>query len=246
MLVVAISLVAGVLASAAHAEAPAPDVVRYEGGRLTLSVTEAPLDRVLGEIAAVTHATVRGTVGSRPLSIDFKDVPLSDGLARIFGAESFMLTYAGDGTLRTITMLGKGEAPPPSPLATRTPRPPLAEEEDQAAILRRPVTVTGPLATAVGRKDAPIGRVLHAALQERRASVRAAAREAALAAFVRDPEVEAAYLSTLTPVDDAVLAKILRAAGPEGAAEEWMTMLAERAPSAALRAKATAVLGALR
>ena len=48
----------------------------------------------------------------------------------------------------------------------------------------------------------------------------------ALEAFGRDPEVEAAYLSTLTPVDDATLAKILRAPDPEGAAEEWMAALA--------------------
>ena len=215
-----------------------------------MRVSDAPLDRVLGEIAAVTHATVHGSVGSRPVSLDVKDVPLADALARIFGAESFMLTYASDGTLRAITMIGNGEGAPaaatPAARPTATPRPPLAEEEDQAKILQRPVTVTGALATAVGREHSPVGRVLHAALQERRPAVRAAARDAALAAFARDPEVETAYLSTLLPVDDAVLAKIFRSTGPEGAAEEWMAALAQSAPSAALRAKAAAVLAELR
>jgi len=87
--------------------------------------------------------------------------------------------------------------------------------------------------------------VLHAAVQEHDPAARAAARDAALGALTVDPEVEAAYLSTLAPVDDAVLAKILRASAAEGAAEEWMAALVARAPSAELRAKAAAVLTAL-
>ena len=228
----------------AEPDAVPPHVVRYESGRLTVRVVDVALDRLLAEIAAATHANVRGTVGSRPVSIDFRRLPLFDGLARIFGAESFMLTYARDGTLRSIDMLGKGAAKAPSP--TRTPQPPLAEEEAQATVLQRTVPVSGPLADALGGADAPIGRVLHAAVMERDPAARTAAREAALAAFTRDPEVEAAYLSTLTPVDDAVLARILEgaAADPESVGE-WMSALATRAPSAALRAKAAAVLTAL-
>jgi len=245
MLVVVLSMVAHV--SAARAE----DVVRYDGGRLTVSVSEAPLDRVLGEIVAVTHATIQGSVGARAVSIDFKDMPLNEGLGRIFGAESFMLTYAPDGTLRKITMLAHGEAAPPplappaAPSVARSPHPPLVDEEQQAAVLQRTVQLDGALARAIGGKEAPIGRVLHAIVQEGDPDARAVAREAALAAFTRDPEIEAAYLSTLTPVDDAVLANILRSAGPEGAAEAWMAALAERAPSPALRAKASAVRDAL-
>jgi hypothetical protein len=246
VLILLVVLAMGTIGSGVQAETPTPDVVRYEGGRLTVRVTDMPLDRLLAEIAAVTHATVRGTVEPRPVAIDFKDASLADGLTRIFGAESFMLTYASDGTIRTIEMLGKGVPAPPIPSAATTPspRPPLADEEDQAEILQRTVTVGGALATALGPHP-PIGRVLHALVQEHDAAVRAAAREVALETFGRDPAVEAAYLSTLTPVDDAVLAKILRGAGPEGAAAEWMAALAAGAPSEALRTKAAAVLGAL-
>jgi hypothetical protein len=232
-------------ASSFAAPTPTPDVVRYEAGRLTVSVVDMPLDRLLAEIAAVTHATVRGSVTARPITIDFTRTALAEGMARIFGAESFMLTYGGDGVLRTITMLGAGPASSPSPVehaVPPTPRPPLAEEEAQAVVLQRPVTVGGPLAEAVGSKQPPIGRVLHAAVQERSPATRAAAREAALDAMAKDPAVEAAYLSTLVPVEDAVLAQILRGTGPEGAATEWMAVLASRAPSEALRAKAAAVL----
>jgi len=149
-----------------------------------------------------------------------------------------------------IEMLGSGPPVSPMPsvatLATPSPRPPLAEEEDQAVVLQRPVAVAGPLAEAIGSEQAPVGRVLHAAAQEHDPAVRAAARDAALGAITADPEVEAAYLSTLAPVDDAVLAQILRASGADGAAEEWMTALVARAPSAELRAKAAAVLTALK
>ncbi len=233
-----------------RAETPSPDVVRYDAGRLTVRVTEVPLDHLLAEIAAVTHAVVRGEVSARPISIDFKDAVLSDGLTRIFGAESFMLTYAGSGEVRMIEILGNGPPPSPAPAIAAMPtpsvRPPLAEEEDQAVVLQRPVAVAGPLAKALGSEQPPVGRVLHAALQERDLGARAAARNAALNAIASDPEVEAAYLSTLAPVDDAVLAKILRASATEGAAEEWLMALAARAPSAELRAKAAAVLTALR
>jgi hypothetical protein len=148
-----------------------------------------------------------------------------------------MLTYAGDGTIRTIDMLDRGApaasiAPTTAAGPTASPRPPLADEEDQAVILQRPIAVTGPLARAVGSANPPLAR--------------AAAREAALDALARDPEASSAYLSTLTPVDDAVLATMFRAAtGGPGAAEEWMAALAARASTAELRAKAAAVLAAL-
>ncbi len=237
------------LTSAAPAAGPAPEVVRYENDRLSVTATDVPLDRLLAQIAAVTNATIRGTAPSRPVSADFQAVPLREGLTRLFGEESFMLTYANDGTLRTIDLLGRGVPGTPSPVISTTPspRPPLADEEAQAQILRRTIPATGPLAGALGTDAPTIGQVLHAVLREPRAAVRAAAREEALAAFARDPESEAAYLSTLVPVDDAVLADMLRRmAVADGSAEEWMAALATRAPSAALRGKASAVLDAMR
>lgn len=247
ILVCAVLLV--VLATAgAKAGDPTPEIVRYEPERLTVRVTDVPLDRLLAQIAAVTKATIRGTAPPRPITVDFQAIPLREGLARIFGEESFMLTYANDGTLRTIDLLARGAGTPaPPPSAAPSPRPPLAEEEEQAAILRRTVPASGPLAGALANDQPTIGQVLHAVLREPRASVRAAAREEALTTFARDAEIAAAYLSTLTPVDDAVLAQMLRtSAVAEGSAEEWMAALATRAPSAALRQKASAVLEAMR
>jgi hypothetical protein len=107
--------------------------------------------------------------------------------------------------LIAITMLAsgtEGAGASPAAQATPTPRPPLAEEEDQAVVLQRPVTIFGPLAQTLGAEQAPIGRVLHAAVQERSPGTREAAREAALDAMRGDPAIEAAYLSTLVPVED--------------------------------------------
>ena len=241
LLVVTVACSVGV---ALAADAP-PEIVRYEHDRLTVRATDVPLDRLMAEIAAVTHVAMRGTVAPRPVSIDCEGVSLSEGLTRILGAESFMLTYGSDGALRTIDVLARGSAPAPSPAVSPSPRPPLAAEQEQATILQRRVPVSGRLAAALGSDQPAIGRVLHAVLQERRPATRAAAREAALAAFARDPEIEAAYLSTLAPVDDAVLARVLGGPAAAGSLEEWMTALATRAPSAGLRAKAAAVLAAL-
>jgi hypothetical protein len=240
------AIVIGLALAVAVARGDEPGhVVRYERDRLTVRVTEVPLDHLLGQIAAVTRATIRGSAPPRSITIDFTAVPLSEGLTRILGEESFMLTYGADGTPRTIDLLARATAasPMPSVAATPSPRPPLAEEEEQAAILQRQVAVGGPLADALGTEHVAIGQVLHAVLREPNATVRAAAREQALAAFTRDPEIETAYLSTLTPVDDTVLANVLRStAVGDGSAEEWMAALATRAPSAALRAKAAAVM----
>lgn len=222
----------------------AAERIQYEGDRLTVRATDVPLDRLLAEIAAVTKVTIRGTAPSRPVSVDFQAVPVREGLLRIFGEESFMLRYGSDGTLHAIDLLGRGDAVGAIPVAgvSPSPRPPLAEEEEQAAILQRPIEMEGALADALGTEAPALGQVLHAVLGQTDGALRAEAREQTLAAFARDPRAEAAYLSTLEPVDDETLASMLRSMAAEpGAAEEWMALLASRAPSAALRAKAAAV-----
>jgi hypothetical protein len=238
-------------AAGAGAAGPTPAVtpqgserIQYEGDRLTVRATDVPLDRLLAEIAAVTRVTIRGTAPSRPVSVDFQSVPVREGLLRIFGEESFMLRYGSDGALRAIDLLGRGDAVGTVPVAgiSPSPRPPLAKEEEQAAILRRPIKMEGALADALGTEEPALGQVLHAVLGQTDGALRAEAREQTLAAFARDPEAEAAYLSTLEPVDDETLATMLRNMAAEpGAAEEWMALLASRSLSPGLRAKAAAV-----
>jgi hypothetical protein len=220
-------------------EDTAGDLVRYENGRVTVRATNAPLDRLLRDIANQTGATMWGNPPTRTASFDMHDVPLADALKRMMGADSFMLTYGTDGHVRAIRFLGRGEAvvyasPAPSPAAVADAAPaasPLAEEEKQAGVLQKPVVVQDypPLRRAVGTTTPSIGEVLHAATNQN-PNVRSGAREVILATFASDPAVEAAYLSTLEPVDDATLAKMLSASSSPGVAAEWMGVLAARAP----------------
>lgn len=229
-----------------------PGVVQYAHDRLTIHVVAMPLPAFLAELERQSGATVRGVVPDRTVTADLVNAPLTDALDTILGAESFMLTYGSDGSLRAIEMLAAGTVVAPTPAATptsaahETTRKPLAEEERQAAVLQRRVSVSAALGRAVGEEEPSVGRLLHAVLGERGAALRAEAREAVLAAFARDPETEAAYLSTLQPVDDAILARTFGAQSVDGSAEEWLTALAARARSQELRDKATAVLDVLR
>jgi hypothetical protein len=232
----------------AQATPDGPDVVEYRDDRLTVRVTAGPLARVLSEIARASGAEVRGAVPAREVTATLDRVPLSEALATLLGEQSFVLRYGSDGALRAIELLGVGPSASPltaSPTPTASPAP-LVEEEAQAAILQRPVPVSGALARAVGTQTPSAGRLLHAALGEERVTVRADAREALLAAFTADPEIEAAYLSTLRPVDDRALATIMRGSARGKGAEDLMATFAARAPSPELRAKAAAVLEELR
>ncbi len=224
-----------------------PEVVRYEEGRLTLHADGASLARVLAAIAAETGAEIRGGLPTREVTVRLERVQLSEALGTLLRDHSFLLRYDRDGKLRAIELLGAG--PPvtmlPSPARTSSPIA-LADEEAQAEILQRPVQVRGALARALGTETPSTGLLLHTAVGEERAAVRTDARAALLETFAANPEIEAAYLSTLQPVADATLAEILRAsAGGEGA-QELMIALASQARSAELRAKAAAVLEELR
>ncbi len=229
-----------------------PDV-RWAGDRLSVHATAEPLARVLDLVASATGVEVRGTVPAGEVTVALDDVPLATALEAILRDHSFMLTYASDGALRTIDLLAAGAAAPagtsptgaPSPAYSPAPRS-LADEERQAAVLQRRVHVSGPVATALGTDTPTAGELLQAALGNDDARARAASREAILTAFGTDPDLEAAYLSTLAPVADATLATMFRQMARGAAAEELMAALAGRTPSHELRYKAGAVLAELR
>jgi hypothetical protein len=224
--------------------AEAEPQVRYAAGRLTLQVERMPIAEVMRRIGDATGAVVRGDAPTGEVTIKVDDVPMTVALDNVLGKHSFMLTYGAHGTLRSIELLGAGV--PMSPAPAGTPTRPLAAEEAQATLLQRNVPAWGSLIGAFGAEPLTVGRLLHAVVNDQRADVRAAARESILDAFVAHPEVEAAYLSTLTPVEDATLASIMRASSVDTSAEEWFAVVATRARSPELKQKATAILAALR
>ncbi len=228
----------------AGAEEAADHLIGYEQGRLTVRVTDMPLDRLIDEIASATRATIRGGRPTRTVTFDFTARPVREALATVLSGESFVLKYGADGEIRRIELLGRGEAlPTPTPVST-APSPAAQGDVGAPPALQRKVEAINPLARAVGTTTPPIGRVLEV-VTDQRPGVRNSAREVALAAFASDPEIEEAYLATLIAVDDAVLARKLRNTAAVGAAEAWLGALASRAPSPELRAKATAMLAAL-
>lgn len=218
--------------------------VRYADGRLTVHVDHMPVGEVLRRIADATGAAVRGDAPAGDVTLAVDNVPITVALDTMLGKHSFMLTYGAKGALRSIELLGAGV--PMSPVPAATAPPPLAAEEAQATTLQRNVPAWGSLIGAFGDEPLTVGRLLHAVINDQRPDVRAAARESILDAFVASPEVEAAYLSTLTPVDDPTLASLLRASSDGTSAEEWLAALAARARSPELKKKAASVLAVLR
>ena len=227
--------------------------VRWTGDRLTVHATAEPLARVLDVIASTTGIEVRGNVPAAEVTVALDDVPLATALETILRDQSFILRYGSDGALRAIDLLGGGRpaaiaASPivaPSPAHSASPRS-LEDEERQAAVLQRRVHVSARVAAALGTDTPTAGDLVHTALGNDDAGIRASMREAILTAFATDPDLEAAYLSTLTPVADATLASMFRRMARGTAAEELMTALASRAPSQELRHKAGAILAELR
>ena len=240
-------LLLALLAGAPVAADDAPPQVRYVDGRITLRVERAAIADVLHRIGDATGAVVRGDIPFGEVTVALENVPLSVALDTMLGSHSFMLTYGAHGALRSIDLLGAGPAITPAPAATPAAAArPLAAEEAQAGVLQREVPAWGDLKGAFGTETLTVGRLLHAVTDDQRSEVRAAARESILDTFLQHPEVEAAYLSTLAPVDDATLAAMLRGRNVDGVAEDWFSAVALRARSPELKQKAAAVLQALR
>src|SRR5262245_4501032 len=103
------------LASAGRAEdkpsaSPPPLVVRYHDDKLTVRAKDVATTDVLQELARSTGASIQGAQPTAPrINADFENVPLVEGLGRLFGKDSFNLVYGRRG-LREIHLLGAGPA----------------------------------------------------------------------------------------------------------------------------------------
>jgi hypothetical protein len=225
--------------------------VRYDDGLVSIRAADVPAAVILDEIARQSGASLRGVAPVSAVTVEFTRVPLSEALERLLGAGGFVLHYDA-GRLRAIELLAAGAPAPiatvaPPPRAAAAPSPAgLVEAERQARVLQREVPIDDALAQALDTSMPSAGMLLHTALQSPSGRTRAAARRAILSAFAGDPQLEAAYLSTLVPVTDPTLAMMLRRMAKGDGAEALMAALAAGAPSEALRSKAAAVLDALR
>jgi hypothetical protein len=70
--------------------------LKLQDGLLTAHVTATPLQRVLSEVSRLSGAKVvwLGQHDNRQVSVDFKDVPVTEALQRLLGPNNFFLFYA--------------------------------------------------------------------------------------------------------------------------------------------------------
>lgn len=246
------ALIATICAAAGHGDSGERDV-RYADDRLSVRLVDVPVAAVLEEIGRQSGADIRGPVSARRVEASFTDLSLPLALSRLLRGQSFALVYSGNGRLLAIDLLVETEGAPPAETPTPAMRSPTAAAttptvsgETQAAVFGRTLSVSGPAAAALGTEAPTAGQLLHAALGQAGAAERAAARQTLLAAFSADAELENAYLAVLQPIDDVTLARLLRDAGPDRGAEDFMAALATQARSEDLRRKAAVVLEQLR
>lgn len=142
-------LVAVALGFAGAGEA-APRAV-FREGRLSLSAEAEPLDVVLGAVGAAAGVEVPAmAAGGETYSGRFSNLALADGLRRVLGGRSFLLTYGADGQPERLVVLGESAAPVVAPIATPVGAPvgtpgaafvrPLSAEEGERFVAQRLVS----------------------------------------------------------------------------------------------------------
>jgi len=93
-----------------------PDARRleYRDDRLTVDVQGIPVEDLVTELGRRSGAKIRGHICKpRDLSLSFDEVPLSDALERLLGAQNFTLRYGPRNRLVAVELLGE-----PGPLTS--------------------------------------------------------------------------------------------------------------------------------
>jgi hypothetical protein len=110
----------------ASQEAGSP-VIHLDGGLLTLSVRNVPLQEILDMIgrAGGIDISISGADGQIRVSHSFVGRPLAEGLAELLNGRNYLLLYKGRGAEKRLTkvILGAGS---PSPSTSQTPASPPA------------------------------------------------------------------------------------------------------------------------
>ena len=223
-------------------------LVTYAYDVLSIRVANAPLTAVLEEVGRQSGATIRGDASGREVSASFERVPLPEALHRLLGERNFLLVYDDQRRPRVVELLS---GPPPSrPTEADSPVPADASPSQRVAqsfeqtlgVLahHRPVALSGALAAALGTEAMPLGQLLDVGVHHADKSVRAAAMRAWVETLEGDEELRSAVLGTLTSMDDAALADLVRGMAGERA-EETLFYVATQS-NGALRVKAAALL----
>ncbi len=216
MTLAAAILLAVALAAPVHAadEASPASVVNVQGERLTVRVTAMSLDEVLKRFATATGAEIRGgVVTPRDVSVEFEDVPMQDGLARLLGDQNFMLTYR-DGKLSRLTLLGGAlDAPVTKVVKTEHGGTPETPQTFSQLIQSRTVEVTpgGRLSRFLGKDSATLQQLIDIGLRNDDRGLRTEAMRMSIQAIDGQPDLQTATVEAIGAMDDNQLMAVFRA-----------------------------------
>lgn len=205
------------------ADAPPPKTIVLTGDKLTVKVSAVPLDDVLQAVVAPSNGEIRGTVKQpHDVTIDFEDVPLQDGLARLLGDQNFVLTFRENGTLRAVTLLGGAQSQDQSSGAKIVkPGQPAQAAASMNELMQRnvPVPAGGKLALFLGQPSATLQQLLDISVRQDDASLRVEALRAGLGAVDTQPDLKGLVVKALSDVDDHTLENVIRTLAQDRARE---------------------------
>jgi hypothetical protein len=213
-------LLVALAALPARAESTAPRVVQYSNDALTVRLTNAPVNEVLGEIGHQAGAEIWGEVAGAPeVTADFDAVPLAEALYRLLGNQNFALVYGEKGNLKAVKLLGEARSTVTvvraAPTTTTFPQ---VKGELRRALRLLDRTVPLPAGSSLVRLFGPtttLRRLLETGLGSDDATVRADTVRAALQAIEADPDLSMAIAVAVGNSDDATLTIFLRRVAKE-------------------------------
>jgi hypothetical protein len=220
------------------ADAPPPKTIVLTGDKLTVTVDAVPLDDVLKAVVAPSNGEIRGSVKEpHDVTIDFEDVPLRDGLARLLGDQNFVLTYREDGTLRAVTLLGGAQDESSGARIVKQPLVSLVELMQRTV----PVPPGGRLALFLGHPNATLQQLLDISLRQDDAALRVEALRAGLGAIDTQADLKAMVVKSLSDVDDPTLENMVRTVAQDRA-REFVSQTAAISRTPEIRARTTQLL----
>ena len=217
--------------------------VLYGNDRLSVHAERVPLHDVLEAFAKASGAEICGSPReSRDVTIEMKDVPLSEALRRLLGDQNFTLSYGEAGRLRALELVAPSQ-PGDVPAAVDAWGLPAAAFAAFERHVRVPLDDR--LATALGTQTATLAQLFTTGLRHHDPDVRAAAIGTWLRTFEEDRELRANVLHLVGSMDDMAVMRVLRGVAGRRA-DELLARIAGQAQDSDLRTKASSLLEQLR
>ncbi len=242
-------LLALLLVTPVGAEEPARPKVEYRDDRVTAKLEAVELEAALAALAQASGAELRGTVRTpRTITTELDAVPIGEAMPRLLGEQNFTLSYAADGRLTAIVLLGGPEKPPPpaaqpaaSPAAGSSKPPAFPLELSRTIREHRPVPVPQPLARRMKADQAKFPELLEVATVDANGVNRAMATQVVLSALEKESRLRRSFFRTLRQLDEPTAATIMASSsGPRF--KEMMEYLAAHSREPGLQKKAAAVV----